>query len=145
MGLAGNVVINDGLATPVAHTFLPLGPDAKGVWWFEDQSPVVAIAYKKISVQLIRPSVAKPGENADSRRNKVIIKFYDPVAETVSNSTVSGVLPAPGLAYTCTAEIVYLMPERATLQNRKDLRAYVANIHGNANIQAMIDSLQYIY
>lgn len=145
MGAVASIVINDLQATPVAHTFVPLGPDSKGVWWFEDQSPSSVVAYKRLSLSITRPPVAKAGDSSLDRRNRVTIKIYDPKADNITNSTVSGVLPAPSLAYVVSAEITFLMPERSTLQDRKDIRAYTGNLLANANVIAMIDTLQPIY
>lgn len=74
MGAVTNIVINDAQATPVAHTFVPLAPDAKGVWWFEDQSPASPIGYKRISLSLTRPPVGVAGENSNIRSSKVQIR-----------------------------------------------------------------------
>lgn len=145
MGIVANVVVNDGLATPVAHTFVPLGPDSQGVWWYEDQSPTTTVAFKRLSMSLVRPPIAKPQDNPNQRFNRITVKFYDPVADNVTNSTVSGVLPAPSLAYVSTGEIVIRVPERSTLQNRKDMRAYLANIFANANLIDMVDNLRNTY
>lgn len=38
MAALANIVINDGQATPVAHTFIPVGQDKNGVWMFEDKA-----------------------------------------------------------------------------------------------------------
>jgi hypothetical protein len=32
--MASNIVKDDAQATPVTHTFVPLGPDKDGVFWF---------------------------------------------------------------------------------------------------------------
>jgi hypothetical protein len=145
MGAVTNLVINDGLPTPVAHTFVPLGPDANGVWWFEDQSPTATIAYKRISLSLTRPATAKPGEMSDNRMNRVRIRIYDPVADNITNSTVSGVLPSPSLAYITSADCTFILPERSTIQNREDIRVYVAQILTLANVVEMIEQLRNIY
>lgn len=145
MGAVTNLVINDGLATPVVHTFVPLGQDTQGVWWFEDQSPTTTIAYKRISLSLTRPATAKPGESSKDRVNRVRIRIYDPVADNITNSTVSGVLPAPQLAYVVQADCTFMIPERSTVQNREDIRVYMSQVLTLANVVEMIEQLRNIY
>lgn len=145
MGAVTNLVINDGLTTPVAHTFVPLGQDTQGVWWFEDQSPTTTIAYKRISLSLTRPATAKPGESSKDRVNRVRIRIYDPVADNITNSTVSGVLPAPQLAYVTQADCTFMIPERSTVQNREDIRVYMSQVLTLANVVEMIEQLRNIY
>jgi hypothetical protein len=62
----------------------------------------------------------------------------------VSNSTISGIAPAPTLSYVCRSFTEFVMPERAALQNRKDLRKMQANLLADAQIVSMVETLVYI-
>lgn len=137
---ASNIVIADAQATPVNHTFVPIGPDTDGVFWFEDQSQASALGFWKISVQLKRPKPGTAGAQA-TRTNRVIIGLHEPVLETVSNNTVSGIAPAPTLSYVPRSFTEYVMPERGSLQNRKDLRKMTYLLQNDAQIIAAVENL----
>lgn len=141
---ATNIVLADALATPVNHTFVPIGPDRDGVFWFEDQSQANSVGYWRISVQLKRPKPGVAGQSAN-RTNRVIIAMHQPVLETVSNSTVSGIAPAPTIAYIPRSFHEFVEPDRCSPQNRKDLRKMSANLLADAQIIAVIENLTGIY
>jgi hypothetical protein len=147
MATAVNIVIADAQATPVNHTFVPLGPDPKDntVFWFEDQSQAAPIGYWRLSVQLKRPPIAKGVENSSSRIIRAVIGMHQPTLENVTNSTVSGIAPAPTLSYTprCFAEFV--LPERSSLQNRKDLRKMMALALANTQVIDSVENLLPLY
>ncbi len=145
MSAAVNIVLADALATPVNHTFIPLGKDDKGVFWFEDQSQASALGYWKISFDFRRPGPAKAGTNSQNRTIRAIVGLHEPVLETLSNSTVSGIVPAPTLSYTPRVFGEYVMPERSSLQNRKDLRKMFANLMTNQQVIDMVETLVPVY
>lgn len=140
-----SISLDDAQATPVAHSFVPLGPDQNGVWWFEDQSQASPIGYWKVSVELKRPNQPTAGESSANRVYRVKIALHEPVLETVSNSTVSGIVPAPTISYTSRSFIEFVMPERSTLQNRKDLRKMMGLLIADSNIVSVVENLQNFY
>lgn len=147
MPAAANIVLADAQATPVNHTFIPLGPNPGDAttFVFEDQSQASAIGYWKLLIQIKRPNVAKSGESSESRVSRAVISLYEPILETVSNSTVSGITPAPTLSYVPRAFAEFVIPERASLQNRKDLRKMLAAALAETTVIAAIENLQSFY
>lgn len=145
MPAAANIVLADAQATPVNHTFIPLGPDENGVWWFEDQSAASPIGYNRISAKLTRPGTALRGSSDADRVARCKLVVHTPKLENTTNSTVSGVAPAPTISYTPRASVEFILPERAVLQDRKDLRKYMQFLVADANIVAMVESLQGIW
>lgn len=143
MAAVAPIVINDGLATPVAHTFIPL-EQINGVWWFEDQTGVNPLGFQRIAVSLTRPLSAQVGASSQARVSRVKIAIHMPRLETLGNAA-NGLTPAATLAYKEQASCEFLLPERATAQDRKDGRVYLANLLANAQIVAMVDTLQSIY
>lgn len=135
-----NIVLADAQVTPVNHTFVPLGPDADGTFWFEDQSQDSAVGFWRVSYQLKRPKPGGAGTTA-SRTYRAVIGLHEPILETVSNNTVSGISPAPTISYVPRSFTEYVMPERASLQNRKDLRKMNANLQSEAQLIALVESL----
>lgn len=138
---ASNIVLADALATPVNHTFVPLGPDKDGVFWFEDQSQASPIGYWRISYSLKRPVVGAAGSNSSQRVYRATIGLHEPVLETVSNNTVSGISPAPTISYVPRTFTEYVMPERSSLQNRKDLRKMNYNLQNESQLVSMVENL----
>lgn len=141
MAAVAALVLNDGQVSPEAHTFTPLGPDANGVWWFEDQSAAAAIGYNRISFDLRRPMTAKPGESSSNRVYRCKIGIHVPVLENTTNSTVSGVAPAPTLSYINRVNIEFIVPERSALAARKDSLAYARDLITKALITDAVESL----
>jgi hypothetical protein len=144
MSAVANIVINDAQATPVAHTFIPLGPDKNGVWWFEDQSGTSPIGFNRISLQLTRPQVASAGTASRERVNRVKLGLHTPVLETLGTAD-NGILPPPTVSYVPRWNCEFIADERGTQQIRKDLRAYALGLLANAQVVAMVETLQGVY
>lgn len=145
MAAVATIVIPDALATPVNHSFLPLGSDAKGVWWFEDQLTGVApVGWNRIGISLTRPGNPAPGASSSERLSRVKLAIHVPRLETLSNNA-AGFLPAPTVAYIPRVNVEFLLPDRAVEQDRKDLRKYLIGLLGNAQVVAAVETLQSVY
>jgi hypothetical protein len=138
---ASNIVIADAQATPVNHTFVPLGPDKDGAFWFEDQSQASPIGYWRISYQLKRPPVSAAGQNSNQRTFRAVIGLHEPILENVTNNTVSGIAPAPTISYVPRSFAEFVMPERASLQNRKDLRKMTNLLLAETQLISLVENL----
>lgn len=146
MPAIGNIVINDGAATPVAHTFSPTKIDSNNVAYLHDRSGGIAIGYPALALVTKLPNAASGGQA--SGLNRVIrnnFKIDLPVLEVTSPSTGSGIQPAPTLSYVCGVDINFRIAERATLQNRKDILAFAKNLLAHANVIAMVENSEVIY
>jgi len=136
-----NIVLADGLTTPVNHTFAKKkigdGADANtilAIW--EDRVTGVAVGFPKISQQTRFPGTTKGA----SRTTKTSVKIQLPILEVVSNSTVTGIAPAPTVAYFNLGTIEMVCSERSTIESRKDLYAYFKNyVNSNEFKNAVID------
>lgn len=138
---AANIVLADAAGTPVNHTFVPLGPDKDGIFWFEDQSQASPIGFWRISYQLKRPAAANAGQNSAQRTYRAAIGLHEPILETVSNNTVSGIAPAPTISYTPRVFVEYVMPERSALLDRKNLRKMNWNLQNETQLIALVETL----
>ncbi len=141
MALLSNIVLADAQATPVNHTFVPSGPDQQRVQWLVDRSAVNAIGYWKISIETIQPPTAAPGQSSSTRTYRVKVGLHEPVLETAGDSSASGILPAPTVAYIPRGFLEWVLPERGTLQNRKDIYKMLANLADNSQIQDAVENL----
>lgn len=137
------IVINDGAATPVAHTFSSLGQDSKGVWWYEQTTPsaVNPLGAKRIGIKIARNLGARFQLNS---RAKAIITLSVPTLEVVGNAS-TGITPPPTLSYVQMARIEFDLPERGTNQERKDLRTLLRNLVSDVTVANLIDGLLPIY
>lgn len=145
MAAAANIVLADAQSTPVNHTFIPIGPDPNGVWWFEDQSAASPLGYNRISIELKRPANGKPGDSSQNRLYRCKIGLHTPKLENVTNSTVSGVAPAPTMSYIPRFLCEFLLPERSALQDRKDLRKFGYLLLQDTALVNAIENLQNIW
>lgn len=123
MSAITNIVINDGLATPVAHTFAPAKTQAD-MALLEDRISGIYIGYNKLVMNLKRPS---GDSNVANRNLKLGVRIETPKMEVVSNSTISGIAPTATVAYRPFVEMNFVFPERCTLADRRDLLAYIRN------------------
>jgi hypothetical protein len=142
--MASNIVLADAQGTPVNHTFVPIGRDKNGVYWFEDQSQANAIGFWQISIDVRRPGTPAAKQSSEGRTARVIVGLHEPILETVSNDTVSGIAPAPTVSYVPRTFTEYVMPERSSLQNRKDLRKMNYNLQNEAQVVAAVETLTYV-
>lgn len=144
MATATSIVLADANTTPVNHTFIPLGKDNDDTFWFEDQSQASPVGFWKIAVKTKRPPPATPGQNTANRVYKVQVSLYEPLLENVTNSTVSGVAPAPTISYTLRSSTEFILPERSALIDRKNLRKMHALLLADANVLAVVETLQFL-
>jgi len=131
------VVINDGATTPVAHTFAPVAINGT-LASFSDRATGISIGYPSLTASLQVPT-------RTSRLNKVRVKTVMPVLEILGAVNAQGIAPAPVKGFDLTADTTFILPERASLQNRKDIAAMHTNALVNAIIKAMIVDLESIY
>ncbi len=141
MGAISNIVINDGQGTPVAHTFAPAKTQADYAL-LEDRSAGIYIGFNKLTFSLSRPK----GETKSANRNiHLSIRIETPKLENVRNSTISGIAPAPTISYRPQVELNVVFPERCSLQDRKDLQAYIKNALSNAFVTDAFEDYELPY
>lgn len=141
MATASNIVIADALGTPVNHTFIPIGTDKAGTFWFEDQSAANALGYWKVSIERKAPVNAQPGTSSAGRTYRYKVGLHEPVLANVSNSTVSGVAPAPTLGYIPRVVTEFIIPEQSALIDRQNLAKMQPLLIQNSQIKTMLETL----
>lgn len=144
MSAVTSIVLADAQGTPVNHTFVPLGPDTRGTWWFEDQTGVSTIGYNRISLQLTRSGNPPAGASSQDRMNRVKLGIHVPVLETLGTND-AGITPPPTVSYINRCNMELILPEQNTLQNRKDLRKFAQYLLADTQVVAMVETLQNVY
>lgn len=142
MPALASLVVNDGQATPVAHTFTPLSIDTNGVATFVDRVSGIPIGFAKFDLSLRNPPSAQAGQNSTGRVYKVTMRLFVPTLEQTSASTSTGIQPAPTKAFDHVANLQFFLPERGTTQNRADLLALISNLLSDAAVKAVITDLE---
>lgn len=127
MASFANVTLNDGLATPVAHTFAVKSNDNQ-VSTFEDRVGGVPVGFGKL--------IVRTSETADQRTVKIDILV--PVLEAVSGANASGFTPPAKVAYQNLGKLEFRTSLRSTLQQRKDIVAYVKNAAALALVGSLV-------
>lgn len=145
MPQASTIVLADAAGTPVNHNFVPNGKDSNDTFWYVDRSQANTIGYWKVSVEFKEPPQAKAGQNSAERTYRVRIGLHEPVLENTSNSTISGIAPAPTVGYIPRVFTEYVMPERSAKIDRQHLRKMSTSLQGNAQIVTVIEDLERIY
>lgn len=123
MSELNNVVINDGAATPVAHTFKPRNV-AGGIATLVE-STGVPLADKRLTLSIQRTA---------SSRVKPTVKLQLPV---VQDATVNGVTK-PTIVRTAYCDLTFNFDPSSSTQERKDMIAQVRNLL--ADDQTMVHS-----
>lgn len=133
-----SIVLDDDAATPVAHTFVAsrTGIDPKGdqVAQWTDRSQAAPVGFWTITSKMSAPTPARPTWRLELALN-------EPILANITNSTVTGVEPAPEVAYVTRAQATLILPQRGSLQSRKDIQKMFANLLANAQVAAMIEDL----
>jgi hypothetical protein len=119
MSAQANLVLNDGQATPVAKTFSARGADLK-LAKYTDVSGGIGIGMAQVTLSYVQ-------SNASNGSYKVEARITLPVMETISGSD-GGYTPIPKVAFNVFGKVEFVVPNRASLQNRKDILAFAKNL-----------------
>lgn len=131
MPAIGNIVINDGAATPVAHTFGVVTTDGK-IASFADRSGGIPAEFPLIKISSTVP--------AGSNR-------YFRVEQSISMPK-SAVDPQTGKSYIARqtqARTIFTLPETGVVQERKDILAYSKNLAALSLTTSLVVDLEALY
>lgn len=136
MAAIAPIVVNDGQATPVAHTFNPITTNPpiyreNG----NDATPVVGENEVALSLK----------GNGSGPVRKAVVTLRVPVLETPSGASSEGYSAPPKVAYFLQANLELLLPIRSTAAQRKDLRTMCANLLRDAQVIALVEKLENPY
>lgn len=136
MAQIANIVVADGAATPVNHTFLPVVT-----------SPVPSYREAISALALVGQGRVTAGNRsaAAASLQRVRITLELPALETVTGQNAEGYTAAPKVAYTNSVVVDMILPARGTSQQRKDLRIMLSNLLKDAQIIDLVDNLAQPY
>lgn len=134
MPAISTIVIDDGQATPVSHTFEPVKSVPSCVWRTEDAAlPVIgqmAIAMSDTTARNI---------------TKFRLTLSLPAMEETSGANASGYTAAPQVAHTLRADLVLFAHGRSTSDQRKDLVTLLRNALAHAQVEDSFVALKKPY
>jgi len=129
MPVRAALTINDGQATPAAHTFAVAGEQGSAALW-QDKTGGIAAGFINLTHEY-RPAKSATGANS------VIYALTQPTLGTVNGVTQK--------VRTSSAQVRFNFAQDATDQERKDLVAYTINILSNATYRAATWGLEPTY
>ncbi len=123
------LTINDGAATPVAHTFTPVTTNGSVAKW-ADRSPSIPAGFRTITEEVRDPS-------GNRTVHKITLGFYIPVVATVDS--------VDKVVRFNSAQVVFNMAPDSTLQERDDTLTYVINTLSHASVRTSVENLEPFY
>lgn len=123
------LTINDGQTTPVGHSFAPVTTDGSTAKW-ADRSPSIPSGFRTISYEVAGPAGSRT-------TNKLQAGFMNPTVATVNS--------VDQVVRYSSAQVTLNIHPDATLQERKDLLAYIVNFFNNATVKASVENLEPFY
>lgn len=133
-----SITLTDGATTPVARVFNPAIKSADGVYVYHNRAGGIVVGYDALSVKTQQPSKT-------SKATVVSLKLVTPILEQTSPSTSTGIQPAPMLAYNLIGKMEFVLPDRSTQQDRKNLLTMMRDLIDEALITESVESLDPTY
>lgn len=137
MAIRAPINLTDAAAVPVVHVFDP-AETKDGVLIFVDRLNPVFIGQNRLStVQRLA--------TRQTKASKMSWKLETPILEQTSPSTSTGIQPAPTVAYTPLFQMDFVLPDRCTLQERKNLLAMARDLIDEAIVTNQVLDFNVIY
>lgn len=130
MSAITNVVINDGQATPVAHTYYPI-QSAPVAIWREDIVSLPISGQGTISLGL--------AQKGDLFKMRVTVDL--PVMEEAAGANPQGYTAAPKVAHSVRVDATFFATKRSTSDQRNDLIELFMNALADPNVRNSFKSL----
>lgn len=123
------ITVDDGATTPVPHVFSPVTTNG----WLAELQERTGIPKGQASLSIsVRPS----SSNTPMYKVRMQIRVPSLVTDGDGRQVV---------AYTNMATIEFLTHEEATLQNRKDILAFVKNLLVDSSVVTVAQNLEPLY
>lgn len=138
MAAIAPIAIQDGASTPVTHTYNPIKMEP-ATYKRNGDTSVPPVGQEELVLSLNGGGVSSEAVN----RAKLSLRI--PVLETPAGGTGSGYVAPPKVAYYLQANVEFLLPNRSVGQQRKDLRKLVQSALDDAQVIALIETLEKPY
>lgn len=132
-----SVVLTDAASTPVNRTFGPAKKDGDAYRW-DYRGGGIGAGFDRLTINTRLPTKAL-------KATKVSLKLETPILEVTSPSTTTGIQPAPTVSHTPLFEMHFVLPEKASLQERKNLLAMARDLIDEALVTESVENLDPTY
>lgn len=139
MSAIAPITIADGQATPVNHIFNPVQTLEPVTFARNGDTSVPVVAQEQILA-----SLKLAGRSSDAV-NRAKLTLHIPVLEVPAGGTPQGYVAPPRVAYYNEVKIEFLLHNRSTAAQRTDLRVLAKNLLSNAQVVALVDTLEKMY
>lgn len=135
MGAIASIVVPDAAATPVNHTFVPQKVEGNTARWAEKTTATTPMGYWQLDSTLREPVNGGKAFRWTLNLGIPKLKTYTDV-----NGNLVTIVD-----YIHRAQVVLLMPDNGTLQDRKDLRKLLVGLLNDAGSVSQIEALDHVY
>jgi len=101
---------------------------------YQDRSAAVVAGYNVLTIGTRYASAQNSGQ-------KVTLKIVAPTLAVTAPTTGTGIQPNPVAAYNCLATVEFVLPAASSLQNRKDILAFVKNLMSASVVSDAVQDL----
>lgn len=108
------------------------------LYTYHNRAGGIVAGYDSFSVQSRLPSKS-------SKATVVTFKLVSPILEQTSASTSTGIQPAPTVAFNDIFKMEFVLHERSSQQNRKDLLAMARDLIDEALVTECVESYDATY
>lgn len=138
MAAIANITLTDATpVTPVNRVFSPTKKD-KDLFTYHNRASGIVVGFDQVTIQTRQADKA-------TKATKVTLKLVTPILEQTSPSTSTGIQPAPTVAYNLLANVELVLPDRSSLQNRKDLLAMIRDALSEAVVTQAVENYDFPY
>lgn len=139
MAAIAPIAVQDGQGTPVTHTYNPVQTGDVATYKRNGDTAVPVVGFESVMLSLKEAN----GSSESVNRAKVTLRI--PVLETPDGGTPSGYVAPPRVAYFMQATLEFLLPNRSTAVQRKDLRVLAADLLTDSQVISLIETLERPY
>jgi hypothetical protein len=126
-----SIAIQDGAATPLTHTFTPVGKPAGSEYeYFVNRTNGSASFQEEIRIRVQQPS-------KKDQPYRVTVVVLDPTVKVVDSVNE--------LDFQNRADLSFTIAQNSTTQSREDLRVLIADLLGDNMLLGVLDNLESIY
>lgn len=130
MAIRANITLTDGAVTPINRVYFPTQSSENSIVW-RDRTSAIYVGQNRLTAE-------QRLATRQSRATKLHWKLETPVLEQTSPSTATGIQPQPTVAYTLLGEVKLVLPDRCSLQERKDLLLQLRDLLSEAIVTAQV-------
>ncbi|UUW21283.1 MAG: hypothetical protein [Sanya fiers-like virus 15] len=135
MSAIANVILADGQSTPANHTFVPVNPQQGTVpaKWNEKTASTLQ-GYLPLTLRVTKMS----------QDTRVTARLEVPILASIPSNCCDPT-NVPKVAYTVLGEVTFRLPDVATLQDRKNILAYIKNFLATSVAVNAVENLETVW